>query len=81
MKLEKIPMVSTEKEERFGFRLIKNGHFIDLFARSKELQDKWMVNLKQFCILSLFSSNYINIKVIGKGTFAKVKTTQKFLII
>jgi len=72
MRLEKIPTQIQGKDEKFGFRLTHNRQYTDFYVPSKEQQDKWILKLKQFCIMTNYSSNYINIKTIGKGSFAKV---------
>jgi len=61
-----------EKEERYRIRLTHNKQYFDLFARSKEIQEKWIHLLSKFCILTNYSSAFENIKAIGKGGFARV---------
>ena len=72
MRLSKITNSANEKEEKFGFRLTHNRQHTELFTHSKEQLDNWMEKLKQFCIMTNYSSCYVNIKMIGKGSFAKV---------
>lgn len=72
MRLEKISNPENERDEKFGIRLVHNRKHIELYARSGDVQDKWFSKLKQFCILTEYTANYSNIKMIGEGSFAKV---------
>lgn len=72
MRLEIISNSDNEKEDKFGIRLIHNRKFIELYARSQDIQEKWVGKLKQFCTLATYSQQYVNIKLIGEGSFAKV---------
>ena len=62
----------NEKEDKYGIRFYQNAQSFDLFARAKDVQDKWIAKLKEFCVFTNFATNYNNIKVVGKGSFAKV---------
>ena len=62
----------NEKEDKYGMRYYQNAQSFDLFARAKDVQDKWMTKFKEFCVFTNFAANYNNIKVVGKGSFAKV---------
>lgn len=77
MRLEKIINKENEKDEKFGIRLIHNRKYIELYARSSEVQDKWLSKLKQYCILTDYASNYSETKMIGEGSFAKVRYSAK----
>jgi len=70
MRLEKLK--GHEKDEHYGFRLVHNKKSIELYARSAEVQDKWVSKLKQFCVQTDYAASYSNIKMIGEGSFAKV---------
>jgi hypothetical protein len=70
--VEQLKNSESEKDGKFGFRLIHNRKSLELYARSAEVLEKWMSKLKQFCIQTDYSSNYTNIKMIGEGSFAKV---------
>jgi hypothetical protein len=72
MRLEKIPQ-QNEKDDKYGIRLIHNRTFCELYARAKDVQEKWIAKLTQFCVLTNYSSCFVNMKVIGKGSFAKVR--------
>ena len=71
MRIEKV-FIDNEKDKIFGFKLIHNNMSCELFARSKEVQEKWITALSKFCVLTFYSANFVNIKVIGKGSFARV---------
>lgn len=43
-----------------------------LYANEQQIFNEWSESLKSCCILSYFSKYYTNLKIIGKGTFAKV---------
>ena len=62
----------NEKEDKYGIRFYQNAQSFDLYARAKDVQDDWISKLKEFCVFTDFSNNYTNIKVVGKGSFAKV---------
>jgi len=70
MRIEKFS--NNEKDEKYGIRIMHNLLSCDLFARSKEQYEKWISVLSSFCILTSYSSNFVNTKVIGKGSFARV---------
>ncbi len=62
----------NEKEDKYGFRIIHNSKYCELYARCAETYDKWLEKLKLFCILTNYSSKYIKTHLIGRGSFAKV---------
>ena len=71
MRIEKI-YLQQDKDEKFGLRLIHNNAYFEIYARSKDVQEKWLAALSRFCVLTSYSSSFVNIKVIGKGSFARV---------
>ena len=72
MRVEVLRSNENDREEKYGIRLIHNGQCIELYARSVEVQDKWIGKLRRFCIMNTYSMQYMNIKLIGEGSFAKV---------
>ncbi|CAD8151535.1 unnamed protein product [Paramecium octaurelia] len=46
-------------------------------ARSQEQRQKWIDQFKKTCILNNYRDIYLNLKVIGKGTYAKVLLAQR----
>eukprot|EP00331_Platyophrya_macrostoma_P013682 CAMPEP_0176415868 /NCGR_PEP_ID=MMETSP0127-20121128/6037_1 /TAXON_ID=938130 /ORGANISM="Platyophrya macrostoma, Strain WH" /LENGTH=596 /DNA_ID=CAMNT_0017795895 /DNA_START=34 /DNA_END=1824 /DNA_ORIENTATION=- len=72
MRVEVIKSSENEKDEKFGIRFIHNRQYMELYARSLEVREKWMGKLKQFCTLNNYADQYTNIKLVGQGSFAKV---------
>ena len=74
-KIEKMPNDLTKEGdnlEKQCFFLSRNKKYDILFSQLKEDYQKWLTELKKLCILTYFGKYYNNLKVIGKGTFAKV---------
>lgn len=71
MRIDKISN-ETEKDEKFGIRIIQNFRYCDLYSRTREYCTQWMSALSPYGVLSSYSIHFINMKVIGKGSFAKV---------
>jgi len=66
----------------FGFELKKNGIKYEFHAEEESIIENWMTALKNVCVLHNFHDEYKAVKMIGKGSFAKVylvesKTTGK----
>jgi len=76
MRVEKVS-IDNEKDQIFGLRIIHNNSFCELFARSRDVQEKWIECLSRFCVLNCYASCFVNIKVIGKGSFARVFLAQR----
>ena len=74
--LEKI-IPKTQKEEKYGFKLIHNRVYCELFARNEENLNKWIESLKMLCVLTNYSANLTNIHLIGRGNSAKVILHEK----
>ncbi|CAK86147.1 unnamed protein product (macronuclear) [Paramecium tetraurelia] len=64
----------------------KDGHSIVLFsgskkyyfrAKSQEQKQKWIEHFIKTCILNNYRDIFLNLKVIGKGTYAKVLLAQR----
>lgn len=55
-----------------GFMLTKNGASYEFYSPEKQVIDDWMSTLKNICILSTFHEEYKALKMIGRGSFAKV---------
>lgn len=58
--------------ERQCFFLSRNKKYDILFSQDRDDYLKWLEELKKQCILTYFAKYYTNLKLIGKGTFAKV---------
>ena len=63
---------NEEKEERFIFRFIKNMKFCDFIIKNKEEKDIWKTHFSKILIQSDFHRKFNAIKMIGKGSFARV---------
>ncbi|CAD8061016.1 unnamed protein product [Paramecium sonneborni] len=60
-------------KDKFPIILLNGNRKVILNARSQESQIKWIEQFKKTCILNNYKDVYTNIKVLGKGTFAKPK--------
>ncbi|CAD8146185.1 unnamed protein product [Paramecium octaurelia] len=56
-----------------GISISKNGENFTFYG----LVDKWYTNLKKWCVQPNFQKEYCMIKLIGKGSFAKVYKIQR----
>ena len=54
-----------------------NKSFFILYALSWDLCESWYHNLKKCCVLNYFAKNFTNLKMIGKGSFAKVLLSKR----
>lgn len=55
-----------------GFSLTKNGNTYEFTTKNENAFNRWMTSLKSICILSTFHEEYKAVKMIGRGSFAKV---------
>ncbi len=60
------------KDGVFGFSLSKNGNTYDFTTKDEAVSKKWATDLRGICILLTFHEEYKAIKMIGRGSFAKV---------
>jgi len=56
----------------FGFSISKNGCTFAFESPSEEAVNDWTSALRKICILQNFHDEYKAVKMIGKGSFAKV---------
>jgi len=56
----------------YGFSLSKNGNTYEFYSPNKQVIEDWMNALKTICVLTCFHEEYKALKMIGKGSFAKV---------
>jgi serine/threonine protein kinase len=61
-----------ETNTEYGFSFIKNNVTFDFFCPDKQTADNWADALKKVCVLVSFHDDYKAIKMIGRGSFAKV---------
>jgi len=69
-RLKGLPEV--ESSSKYGFSLARNENLYEFTTSSKQTVEDWMNALKCICVLSNFHEEYKAIKMIGKGSFAKV---------
>lgn len=62
----------TNKEYPYGVRFIKNMKYSDLWIKDESWLKKWKDGLSQVCLQSNFHIKFNAIKMIGKGSFARV---------
>lgn len=55
-----------------GFALTKNGSTYEFTSKDEAVVKRWINDLKSICVLSTFHEEYKAIKMIGRGSFAKV---------
>lgn len=55
-----------------GFTVTKNGSSFDFYAPDNKVGSAWVDALKGVCVLLTFHDEYKAIKMIGRGSFAKV---------
>lgn len=63
---------AQNKEFQYGVRFIKNMKYSDLWLKDEGLFNKWKSALSKVCIQSDFHGKFNAIKMIGKGSFARV---------
>ena len=76
---EEVKEEEPNELEKQCFFLSRNKKYDILFATSKEVYDKWFDEFKKTCILTYFGKYFTNLKVIGKGTFAKVILSKRII--
>lgn len=69
-----------------GFQVAKNGTSYDFVSSDKSVIEIWMNALKNVCVSTTFHDEYKALKMIGRGSFAKVylvesKTTGKMFAV
>ena len=62
----------SNKAYKYGIRFIKNMKYSDLWLKEESDFKKWKEALSQVCLQSDFHSKFSAIKMIGKGSFARV---------
>jgi len=78
MTLERVKFEAVEfkdevkKKVKYGLCFTKNQKSITIYTTDQALQEKFINELEQKCILSNFEDKYEIEKLIGKGSFGKV---------
>jgi len=62
----------NSNNSNYGFSISKNGATYEFYASEKETIENWISALKNVCILTTFHEEYKALKMIGRGSFAKV---------
>ena len=62
----------SNKDYKYGIRFIKNMKYSDLWLIDESEFREWKEALAQVCVQSDFHSKFSAIKMIGKGSFARV---------
>ena len=62
----------SEDSSRYYFRLIKNLKYSEFFTDNLEVSEIWKEKMRKIFIQSNFHIKYDAIKMIGKGSFARV---------
>ncbi|CAD8057326.1 unnamed protein product [Paramecium sonneborni] len=75
LKYENKQEKESYNKKKYGFRLIRNNQYRELYSRSKELNQQLWEKLRKCAILTQFKEDYTLEKIIGKGNFAKVYQT------
>lgn len=75
-----------QKENSFCFRFIRNMRFCDLYAENETSFKEWKIQLARVFVQCDFHMKFTTIKMIGKGSFARVylvedkDTKEKFAV-
>ena len=67
-----MPKASTGDTNGFCFKFIRNMVFTDLWTDDEDHFNEWVKHFSQVFILCNFHHKYNTIKMIGKGSFARV---------
>jgi len=70
-RLEVLPKNNKEKLGP-GFSLNHNGKKYYFYSKDEKAIENWINALKSICVLTNFHDEYKALKMIGKGSFAKV---------
>ena len=63
---------SLADSRRFGFTIGSETIFQDFFVENSKILDIWIEKLSKVAIMSDFENDYVNIKLLGQGSFAQV---------
>lgn len=70
--LKKNKEVLIKGKPYYSLKFIKRKTYEELFHENEEVIDEWFEHFKEFCILTKFRNYFKSMKVLGKGSFAKV---------
>lgn len=74
VKLECFEVEEKDKVRKYGFRFQKNKQVCKIYTTDRLAYKKFLTGLRQRCILNSFQEDYHIEKLIGMGTFGKVKS-------
>ena len=64
--------LNLNERERYYLMFLKCKMRFFLFAKDKQTYEEWVLAFTKTCILTNFSSQYDNIKILGNGKNSKV---------
>lgn len=67
-----IPNQKVNEKTYSVLRFTKLKKYEELFCTDSNLAEIWFQELKEVCVLNRFRDHYRSLKVLGKGSFAKV---------
>ncbi len=82
VKLERIEYQDpSKKKTKYGFCFTKNQQSAKIYTTDRELYEKFLEILSKMCILTTFEEDYEIEKLIGKGSFGKVRLRMGIFVI
>jgi len=64
--------LTPSDDQNYSFSVSRNGNTYKFFSADKKTIENWATALRQVCVLTNFHEEYKALKMIGKGSFAKV---------
>ena len=81
VKLETFEIEEKNKGIRYGFRFQKNKQVCKIYTNDRLVYQQFKNGLRHRCILNSFQEDYHIEKLIGMGTFGKVRMLKGFFFI
>lgn len=70
----RLEQITLSEDGPSSFNVNRNGTTYKFYSNDKKVIENWCVTLRVVCVLTNFHDEYKAIKMIGKGSFAKVFT-------
>lgn len=70
MKLTNLKIINGRPH--YGIKFVKKSTYEEIFSPDRKIILMWFNKLKKQCILTRFRNHFKTIRVLGKGSFAKV---------